>query len=289
MPNQFEEVLKQLVQKTEQTVTKQSLENILKDMGKEPVPMDQLQKFMMEKFKGGQQRLMQLVQSQQLARLSPGDSNMGEMLTLLGQVGAQVQASPSDALNTLMLLYLPWYPLQPPHEMRLSLGGQGDEDGENTDESAPIHLYIQTAHLGKMKGMFFQKTAKSAQGLIECEPELKPHQKAILKQLTQELARTGLTTPEIFWEPMKGPEKIQAIDLPEQSRETIHAEKDREGRELMLFPSQGVPVIVVQTAYCFAKLIFEIDEHETLLTNRQAKTNAEDATTTSDEEKAENS
>lgn len=68
------------------------------------------------------------------------------------KLSTKVKESPQHATETLMLLYLPWYPLQNQQKLELGFGlGEGAEDEDVENKEASVILYLDTNSLGRFK------------------------------------------------------------------------------------------------------------------------------------------
>ena len=76
--------------------------------------------------------------------------------------------TPAQTLKSLMLLYLPWLPLNEGVGFDLEIEAT---PGENESNDSKLTVLIQTRHFGNVKGMFTLTTSNSVDALILCSDE----------------------------------------------------------------------------------------------------------------------
>src|SRR5690606_14901768 len=97
----------------------------------------------------------QMGQTQEAAKL-------GELLKLGTLLQARVNQSPAEALQTVLLLYVPWYPLPAPWSLETwfeRAGGDADEDDEGSDDAWQLVVLVQTKAFGALKLSLRMQTA----------------------------------------------------------------------------------------------------------------------------------
>ncbi|MBY0405768.1 MAG: hypothetical protein K2X66_17830, partial [Cyanobacteria bacterium] len=195
-----------------------------------------------------------------------------DLMKLTSQVNNRVNQSPMQALHTLLLLYLP--PMMFPQNVQISYEPPESEDKSNTDSTYHLTLFVETATLGRFKidlGLHH-----STQLIIAMEHD--PMAQEILNRIeslfNQTLEKDGLpsTTIQFLLRPSRTDPPHSSAQLeasPEDSTSSASAQlptgkANKEGKQsnsqkIAVFPTSGVSVIVVHSAFELAKIIFKLD------------------------------
>ena len=97
--------------------------------------------------------------------------------------------NPAQTLKSLMMLYLPWLPLNEGVGFDLEIEAP---DGENESNDSKLTVLIQTKHFGNVKGVFTLTTSNSVEAYILCSEDFP---KATLqKSLMEESSSHAMNT-----------------------------------------------------------------------------------------------
>ena len=92
-----------------------------------------------------------------------------ETLNIINSCVAMAESgNPAQTLKSLMLLYLPWLPLNEGVGFDLEVE---TNDGENESNDSRLTVLIQTKHFGNVKGIFTLTTSNSIDIFITCSEE----------------------------------------------------------------------------------------------------------------------
>ena len=97
--------------------------------------------------------------------------------------------TPAQSLKSLMMLYLPWLPLNEGVGFDLEISPQ---DGENDSNDSKLTVLIQTKNFGNLKGVFTLTTTNSVDILIICSENFP--KKLLQKSLMQESSAHAMNT-----------------------------------------------------------------------------------------------
>lgn len=235
------------------------------------VTLENVQSFLGDHSKDGVQKLLKLIQGNQAAQL--GDSKMEELLKLTSQLTNKVQASPMEALNTMMLLYLPWLPLVPPQKLETAFVPSEEEGGGagNPDEkSYNLVLYIETNRLGKFQVSLHQSNHTQITLHVVHDAEAQSHLTALEAALAEKTGEDGIPKPEFIYEPRSAPASLPVAPSVAEAGAEMANPVER-GKKIAVFPADGVSIIVVTVAYSYARLVFETDDRLNLASIRSEK------------------
>jgi len=104
--------------------------------------------------------------------------------------------SPAQSLKSLMLLYLPWLPLNEGVGFDLEITA---DNGENESNNSKLIVLIQTKNFGNLKGEFTLTTSNSVDILITCSENFpkKLLQKSLMDESTAHAMNTIIDIEEI--------------------------------------------------------------------------------------------
>lgn len=99
--------------------------------------------------------------------------------------------NPAQTLKSLMMLYLPWLPLNEGVGFDLEITA---ESGENESNNSKLTVLIQTKNFGNLKGDFVLTTSNSVDVLITCTESFpkKTLQKALVDESTAHAMNTNI-------------------------------------------------------------------------------------------------
>jgi hypothetical protein len=202
--------------------------------------------------------------------LSDNSQSMGELLSTMSKLSSQVKQSPAQALNTTLLLYLPWYPLA--EQQRLTLHFEAPEqEGEakggkgEANQNAHLVMLLDTNQLGRFKITTLPLMPNQLMFHIEHDAAVNTYQASIQHQLNKSLTGAGMLTPECEWK-QRGisrhlfDDSTKALIQQDEALDSV----ERENKQSVVVHNVGqVPVQVVQGAYWLARIILEIDNQAT--------------------------
>ena len=132
-----------------------------------------------------------------------------ETLSIINSCLAMADSgSPAQTLKSLMLLYLPWLPLNEGVGFDLEVEAP---DGENESNDSKLTVLIQTRNFGNVKGVFTLTTSNSVDIYIICSEEFP--KKTLEKSLQEESSTLAMHT-NIDIEAVE-PKKKETFEKPE--------------------------------------------------------------------------
>jgi len=220
------------------------------------VLISELQKIFTQNSKEVLNKLINLTQNNAL--FYEGNEQLRDILGFIQKLVTIVQKSPADALAVTMLLYLPWLPLV--EQQKLELGFQFEEESKNaSNKEEVLVMFITTRHLGIFKITITVKNLYDIQIDIENDQLASSSIPEITNLINKGLASYGLKT-NIFAITRQNKESMNTNETP-----------NTDNPKITFHPSVKVSVIVINTAYNIAKVIFEFDNKLNLLKNREEK------------------
>lgn len=120
-----------------------------------------------------------------------------ETLGIINSCLAMAESNnPAQTLKSLMMLYLPWLPLNEGVGFDLEITPQ---DGETESNDSKLTVLIQTKHFGNLKGVFTLTTSNSVDILIICSENFpkKLLQKILMEESTAHAMNTNIDIEEI--------------------------------------------------------------------------------------------
>lgn len=130
-----------------------------------------------------------------LAMASASKNNMTndqirDTLSILNSCIAMAESNnPSQTLKSLMLLYLPWLPLNEGVGFDLEVT---PPEGENESNDSKLTVLIQTRNFGNVKGVFTLTTSNSVDIYILCTEDFP--KKTLQKSLMEESSSHAMNT-----------------------------------------------------------------------------------------------
>ncbi|MEW5820600.1 MAG: hypothetical protein AB1782_10450 [Cyanobacteriota bacterium] len=234
--------------------------NNLSQLFKDPdlqLIIKQLQQLLGNNSKEVINKLIQLTQNNAL--FFEGSNQLRDILGVINKISASMQTSPSDALTTAMILYLPWLPLLEQNKFELIFGHKQDEEtGEKLDIEVLI-LFIRTDHLGTFKITIILNKDKTLDINIESDKAALNIITNLTNKVNERLGTTGVKS-NIATTVRKVEEKKSPKELKAESKKSVS-----------LHPSGKISVITVNAGYLITKIIFAMDEREELLKVREEK------------------
>ena len=120
-----------------------------------------------------------------------------ETLSIINSCIAMAESNnPAQSLKSLMMLYLPWLPLNEGVGFDLEITPQ---DGETDSNDSKLTVLIQTKNFGNLKGVFTLTTSNSVDILIVCSENFpkKLLQKMLMEESTSHAMNTVIDIEEV--------------------------------------------------------------------------------------------
>ncbi len=120
-----------------------------------------------------------------------------ETLSIINSCIAMAESSnPSQNLKSLMMLYLPWLPLNEGVGFDLEIT---PDDGEQDSNDSKLTVLIQTKNFGNIKGEFTLTTSNSVDVLITCTENFpkKILQKSLMDESSSHAMNTNIDIEEV--------------------------------------------------------------------------------------------
>ncbi len=221
------------------------------------IPLAMIQNLLTTQSKDALGQLIKLIQQNQLATVSKESTNdlsqLKELLGLVSQLSGSASRSPAEALNTLMLLYIPYYPLAGEQKLNLSFGWQDEDAGKDFGEDPLLTLYLQTNNLGRFRIVVMEDGPLKLLFIVNHQPVAADYLSDIETQCTKAFKTDNLSAPDFVWKPFNTPEQSE-IMVSEQAKPDKNADT-----QLTVVPSDGVSLTVINGGYQLAKILLEID------------------------------
>ncbi len=146
--------------------------------------------------KNGKEALTRLIMTMTEASKA-GISDLSQLKEMARLVNAGMavasENNPTKTLKLLIMLYLPWLPLQDGVEFDLEIGG-ADKDEEETENV--LKIIITTVHFGLVTVTLVLDTSNSIQTVVECCQEFP--KKELEERIAQENKRYSMETATTF-------------------------------------------------------------------------------------------
>jgi len=231
------------------------------------LPLETLQVLLSGQSKDALGQLIKLIQQNQLATISPEATNdlaqMKELLGVLSKLSEQVNRSPVDALKTLMLLYIPFYPLTGEQRLNLSFGWQDDEDSPVENDEPLLILYLQTNHLGRFRIVVMEEAQHRLLFMVQHETVATHYVPDIEAQLKNHCHSDHLPEPGMVWSVFAAtPSEPSASDASCETGSETAALGETSGSpssDMTVIPTEGVSLVVINGGYQLARIILEMD------------------------------
>ncbi len=120
-----------------------------------------------------------------------------ETLSIINSCISMAESNnPAQTLKSLMMLYLPWLPLNEGVGFDLEITSQ---DGENDSNDSKLTVLIQTKNFGNLKGVFTLTTSNSVDVLIFCSENFpkKLLQKSLMDESSAHAMNTNIDVEEV--------------------------------------------------------------------------------------------
>ncbi len=120
-----------------------------------------------------------------------------ETLSIINSCISMAESNnPAQSLKSLMMLYLPWLPLNEGVGFDLEITSQ---EGENDSNNSKLTVLIQTKNFGNLKGEFTLTTSNSVDVLIYCSENFpkKILQKLLMDESSAHAMNTNIDVEEV--------------------------------------------------------------------------------------------
>ena len=232
-----------------------------------PVSLEDLQKLLLSHADTAQEKLLKLLQS--TAMSSHGQpSQLGELLGTMTELLQKAKESPTQALQSTMNLYLPYYPLHPPQafSLRFEANGESEADQENAAEPETLHLtlFINTLTLGQLKISLSSQNTTPIEAIIHHEAVAAPFEKELIQQTDLAMGGPGRMILLFMLNPTPKASQPKPTDNPEGSPEFSEHTTSSQGQSVAIHPTGGISMSALYGAYTLIRVIFEIDTQNKL-------------------------
>ncbi len=167
-----------------------------------------------------------------------------ETLSIINSCISMAESNnPAQTLKSLMMLYLPWLPLNEGIGFDLEIS---PTDGENDSNDSKLTVLIQTKNYGNLKGVFTLTTSNSVDVYITCTEEFP---KKVLERLLNEESTAHAMNTNI---------DIDSIKMPEATKE-IPSEIDKNEVKVNLSATNEMNPYLLLIAHAFIRNTILID------------------------------
>ena len=159
------------------------------------ISMPEISKLILENGKQAVATLIIAMASASKQGLS--NEQIQETLSIINSCISMAESNnPAQSLKSLMMLYLPWLPLNEGIGFDLEITPQ---EGENESNDSKLTVLIQTKNFGNLKGEFTLTTSNSVDVLIFCSESFpkKILQKSLLDESTAHAMNTNIDVEEV--------------------------------------------------------------------------------------------
>ena len=254
------------------------LQTLLAEAGQEgTISLERLQAMLGKQSKAGVNQLMRMVQSQPAMAYTGDSQQLTELLNQTASVLSRASQSPTDALQTLFLLYIPWYPLELPQRLDLAFERMSGEAEEDDEAPEALVVYLETNTLGKFRMAVRLKQQTEINATVEHDPQADAHLEAIEVDVADTLKRDGLPPPVFAYHarPQAADPQSNRATEPKAGVDEFHvptASDDQ--RRISVHPAKGMPVLALNASYVWVRTVFETDERNQTLSLRAERSKA---------------
>ncbi|MBY0449201.1 MAG: hypothetical protein K2X01_01070 [Cyanobacteria bacterium] len=244
-----------------------ALKTLLAENPQASITGDAMQSLIGKNAQDAMQKLTKMLTTNQMG-YSGESQSVSDLLRVMAQLGKAAQMPAVDTLKTVMLMYIPWYPLAAEQRLDLHLEWGGSEDqgsGEDGDDVVVV-MYLETVTLGSWIIRVGLQEGTQCVFKVQAPPVAETLWSDLQKECTRQLAEDGLPAP--VW-------KIEWLEVPKSNQnktiESLESPTNIDPQpKLSIFPNKGVSVITLNAAYRLVRLIFEADERGRTHANREA-------------------
>ena len=183
-PNQTANAINSEISNVQQAVQKDAIALIFSGM----VSLSDVSKIILQ---NGKQAVASLIIAMASAsKQGMSNEQIQETLSIINSCISMAESNnPAQNLKSLMMLYLPWLPLNEGVGFDLEIT---PDDGENESNDSKLTVLIQTKNFGNLKGDFTLTTSNSVDVLITCSENFP--KKILQKSLMEESSSHAMNT-----------------------------------------------------------------------------------------------
>ena len=183
-PNQTANAINSEIANVQQAVQKDAIALIFSGM----VSLSDISKIILQ---NGKQAVASLIIAMASAsKQGMSNEQIQETLSIINSCISMAESNnPAQNLKSLMMLYLPWLPLNEGVGFDLEIT---PDDGENESNDSKLTVLIQTKNFGNLKGDFTLTTSNSVDILITCSENFP--KKILQKSLMEESSSHAMNT-----------------------------------------------------------------------------------------------
>lgn len=183
-PNQTANAINSEIANVQQAVQKDAIALIFSGM----VSLSDVSKIILQ---NGKQAVASLIIAMASAsKQGMSNEQIQETLSIINSCISMAESNnPAQNLKSLMMLYLPWLPLNEGVGFDLEIT---PDDGENESNDSKLTVLIQTKNFGNLKGDFTLTTSNSVDILITCSENFP--KKILQKSLMEESSSHAMNT-----------------------------------------------------------------------------------------------
>ncbi len=214
------------------------------------LPPEQVKQFLEKNSKEVITKLIRLIQ--QTPTNQQNHEQMKQLIGLLNQIIPARESTQQEMITQLLLLYLPWLPLQ--EHQKIEVAFEKKESGEEADDSVALVIYISTINLGRFKVVIYVLKNQNMNIIIQ---NIEGQEKEVLKSILKEI-KSGIKD-----------ENITAV-----TNMTVTTQQNfekSEERKITISQVNNLSPMVLVAAQKIAQIIFEHDEKVSLLEKREEK------------------
>lgn len=291
LPQEFEKTLELLTTTTDPkaATAKQGAKNAA--LFAKEIPLDAIQDLLKQNNHKAQKQLMTMLQSGDPTVANHG-SQVAKLISTLSNMSESMLLSQHKPVETLILLYLPWYPLTGGRQLELELGQTSEEGSAQTENS--ITLYIKTTSLGRFRIQLLEINPQEMAVQVWHETQSKSYCMQLKEVIKSECKRLGINNLTFSGKVIPAEKSDRAFQStaaksrgskPQRS-DNLSDEGTKQGfkgatrqedvKQLHIQSSQNISAGLLNLAYFVARSVFEADESGLLL--QQRATTAKQAT-----------
>lgn len=158
------------------------------------ISMPEISKLILENSKQAQAAL--IISMASASKMGLSNEQIQETLSIINSCISLAESNnPAQSLKSLMLLYLPWLPLNEGVGFDLEIT---PNEGETASNNSKLTVLIQTKNYGNLKGIFTLTTSNSVDILIFCSENFPKTllQKMLLEESTSHAMNTNIDIEE---------------------------------------------------------------------------------------------
>lgn len=244
----------------------QTTQELLQTLLNEPVHItpEGIQELLQEKTQQSTEKLLKLLQNTPM-QYSPSGQQLGDLLKDLSEFSSKAKNSPAEALQTLVSLYLPTYPLQGPQ--RFFLYFEPPKTGEEApSETTNLLVFIETLHLGSLKITLSQQPDSKI--ALDLDHQISDD---ILKNRLEACLQEALQSQQIPLAQLQFNQDTEACSQEGKAiAPLISQSNSSEFRQsVSVHPTGAISAALILTAHTIIRTVFEFDTRQSVQNSRQ--------------------